>query len=211
MPRLRSSNCSSESKENSYNPNILTIVSVLEILSPMSLTIQQQLHKERGIIPIHPICPCPPSATEKAAQQSGWFVRPFSSNSFPSPTCPICLSSYKSCLRENQRLWFPLFFPPRDLFDSGRNREQVYGSSERCRQPRSLPAHMSRIPRLPPPNYSCLVLWDSLPIFHGSLTHADQIAGCADVYWNGFYIQIGHDLKSLYNLFSGKPKIFPSL
>lgn len=49
MPILRSLNCSLESKENSYNPNILsmTIVSVLEILSPTSLTIQQQLHNQR--------------------------------------------------------------------------------------------------------------------------------------------------------------------
>ena len=48
MPILRSLNCSSESKENSYNPNILSvsIVSVLEILSLMSLTIQQQLQSQ---------------------------------------------------------------------------------------------------------------------------------------------------------------------
>lgn len=125
--------------------------------------------------------------------------------------CPICPSSYKSHLRWNQRLWLPFFFPPGDLFDSWRNKEQVYGSSERHRQPRNLPAHVSRIPRLPSLYYSCSVLWDSLPIFNGSLTNADEIAGCADVYWNGFYIQVGYDLKSLHNLFSGKQKIFPSL
>lgn len=93
MPILRSLSCSSESEENSYNPNILsiTIVFILEILTLVSVTMEQQLYNQRKRY--HPSPPLTTTfSTEKAAQQSGWAVSPFGSNSSPSPTCPICLS-----------------------------------------------------------------------------------------------------------------------
>lgn len=219
MPILRSLNCSSESKENSYNPNILsiTIVSVFEILSPMSLTIQQQLHNQRKRYhPNPPYLSLPTTdyhlqQLKKQPNKTGGSFAPSVVIPFHLPRAPFASLHTNPAWGRTKGSWLPLFFPPRDMLDFRRNKEQVYDSSERRRQPRSLPAHISRIPMLPPLNYSCSVLWDSLPILNGSLTSADQIAGCADVYWNGFYIQIGYDLKSLYNLFSGKQKIFPSL
>lgn len=96
MPMLVLLNCSSESEENSYNPHILsiTLVSVLEIPSPVSLTMEQQLHNQRRSYHPNPPYLSQPATTafsmEKAAQQSRWAVSSFGRNFSPSPTCPIC-------------------------------------------------------------------------------------------------------------------------